>query len=176
MFYFTSFLKNSRTELGLSQIQLAHLSGISLPTIQNIEANKANPSLETLLSLTESLGLEVKIQPKLADWEFLVYMGLPLTQADSKREMEVDIPRMILAVHTSCAELIHSPNGTGLKDHERKLEATQAFLLAIQLHFPSFFRKNFEKSPRVQQILPKKLSGRIIKLKRLALSRIAEYL
>jgi len=51
-----------RRELpGLLQPQLAAISGISTRTIQLVEMGKANPSLETLVKLTEPLGLTLQL-------------------------------------------------------------------------------------------------------------------
>ena len=54
-----------RTELlGLLQPQLASISGISTRTIQLIEMGKGNPSLETLIKITDPLGLRIHLSLK----------------------------------------------------------------------------------------------------------------
>ncbi|MCM5527236.1 helix-turn-helix domain-containing protein [Parasegetibacter sp. NRK P23] len=53
-------IKERREILHLLQSQLADLSGISVRTIQLIEQGKANPSLETLLKLSDPLGLNLE--------------------------------------------------------------------------------------------------------------------
>lgn len=57
-------LRQRRDLLGLLQPQLAAIAGISTRTIQLIEAGKANPSLETLFKIADSLGLSVKLELK----------------------------------------------------------------------------------------------------------------
>lgn len=54
-------IKERREILHLLQSQLADLSGISVRTIQLIEQGKANPSLETLLKLSDPLGLNLEL-------------------------------------------------------------------------------------------------------------------
>jgi transcriptional regulator with XRE-family HTH domain len=50
-------IKHRRELLGLLQVQLAALSGISTRTIQLVEQGKGNPSLDTLAKLADPLGL-----------------------------------------------------------------------------------------------------------------------
>jgi y4mF family transcriptional regulator len=48
-----------RKTLGISQTDLAEMSGVSLATIKNIERGKGNPSFETVEKILSVLGLEV---------------------------------------------------------------------------------------------------------------------
>jgi y4mF family transcriptional regulator len=54
-------IRQRRELLGLSQTQLAALSGISTRTIQLVEQGKANPSLDTLVNLIDILGLQLEL-------------------------------------------------------------------------------------------------------------------
>ena len=54
-------IKRRRELLGMLQPQLAAMAGISTRTIQRVEQGKANPSLDTLLQLTDPLGLSINI-------------------------------------------------------------------------------------------------------------------
>lgn len=54
-------IKERREILHLLQSQLADLSGISVRTIQLIEQGKANPSLQTLIKLSDPLGLDLEL-------------------------------------------------------------------------------------------------------------------
>lgn len=54
-------IRQRRELLGLRQPQLAALSGISIRTIQFVEQGKGNPSVETLLQLTDPLGLTLAL-------------------------------------------------------------------------------------------------------------------
>lgn len=53
-------IKNRRKVLGISQLDLAELSGISLPTVKDIERGTANPSLATISKLLDVLGMEIE--------------------------------------------------------------------------------------------------------------------
>lgn len=52
-------LTTRRKTLGLSQTDLAEMSGVSPATIKNIERGKGNPSFETVEKILSVLGLEV---------------------------------------------------------------------------------------------------------------------
>jgi transcriptional regulator with XRE-family HTH domain len=57
-------IRRRRELLGLLQPALAALSGISTRTIQLVEQGKGNPSLETLIRLTDPLGLKLELMLK----------------------------------------------------------------------------------------------------------------
>ena len=77
---YSQFIRGNRMKLGITQVKLSHLSGVSLPTIQNIEVGKANPSMETLEALCRALYLKVSIVEKDADLKLLMAAGLPLAE------------------------------------------------------------------------------------------------
>ncbi len=51
-----------RKELGMSQMQLSSLTGITQPDISKLENNKANPSIVTLKKLATAFGKRLLIQ------------------------------------------------------------------------------------------------------------------
>lgn len=51
-----------RKTLGISQNDLAEMSGVSLATIKNIERGTGNPSFETVEKLLSVLGLEIQFK------------------------------------------------------------------------------------------------------------------
>jgi transcriptional regulator with XRE-family HTH domain len=53
-----------RKSRNILQADVADVAGISSRTLRDIEKGTANPALETLLSICESLGLDVKLQVK----------------------------------------------------------------------------------------------------------------
>ena len=57
-------IRKRRELLGLLQPQLASISGVSRRTIQLIEHGKANPSMDTIIKITDPLGLILKISLK----------------------------------------------------------------------------------------------------------------
>jgi len=56
-----SYLVKRRKTLGISQKELAELSGISLHSLSNIESGKGNPTIEVLEKLTDTLGLVISV-------------------------------------------------------------------------------------------------------------------
>jgi transcriptional regulator with XRE-family HTH domain len=55
---------NRRSVLGITQEQLAKLSGVGLKTIYKLEQGLGNPSLDTLEKVLDVLGLEFSIKLK----------------------------------------------------------------------------------------------------------------
>jgi DNA-binding XRE family transcriptional regulator len=54
-------VSTKRNELGLSQRELADLTGINQRDISHIEQGKANPTLTTQVKLLSALGLKIEI-------------------------------------------------------------------------------------------------------------------
>lgn len=52
-------IKARRKVLDISQQDLAEMSGISLPTVKDIERGLANPSLSTISKMLDVLGMEI---------------------------------------------------------------------------------------------------------------------
>lgn len=66
--WFARWLRQRREELGLTQEELAHRTGLSRNQIQNLENNRnnsaggrssANPGLDTILALEGAFGMEL---------------------------------------------------------------------------------------------------------------------
>lgn len=57
-------IKERRSQLGISQQDLAEISEVSLATIKDIERGKGNPSLTTLEKIADVLGMELVLQIK----------------------------------------------------------------------------------------------------------------
>ena len=60
----TKYLTERRKSLGVSQRELANLSGISLHSLSNIESGRGNPTFDVLFRLCEVLGLEIGVGVK----------------------------------------------------------------------------------------------------------------
>ena len=58
------YLTERRKSLGVSQRELANLSGISLHSLPNIESGRGNPTFDVLFRLCEVLGLEIEVGVK----------------------------------------------------------------------------------------------------------------
>jgi transcriptional regulator with XRE-family HTH domain len=63
---FGELIRQRRTLMGLLQPDLSSLTGINVRTIQLLEQGKGNTTIETLLKLTEVLGLVLDLSVKLA--------------------------------------------------------------------------------------------------------------
>lgn len=59
-----SILVERRKSLKVTQEMLSELSGVGLRTIKQLEGGKGNPTLNTILSLSDVLGLEMYLRPK----------------------------------------------------------------------------------------------------------------
>ncbi|GHU72448.1 transcriptional regulator [Bacteroidia bacterium] len=57
-------IKERRSLLGINQQNLADVSGVGLRTIKQIEVGKGNPSIKTLTTILDVLGLELIVQIK----------------------------------------------------------------------------------------------------------------
>jgi y4mF family transcriptional regulator len=55
-------IQSRRKSRNIVQGDLADIAGISLRTLRDIEKGVANPELQTLMSICNVLGLEIKIE------------------------------------------------------------------------------------------------------------------
>jgi transcriptional regulator with XRE-family HTH domain len=165
-------LRTIRQQLGTTQVELAYQSGISLPSIQNMEAGRGNPSIETLHAVAESLGLKLKFSAKSANWDNLAFLGAPLITL-SPAIAVADLKSLLGTLKDACVELRYSDQ---VPDQERKLEALQALILALEGHFPKIFKKYCSSSTLICGLKPTVITGKLIKLRRIAIARLAEYL
>jgi len=57
-------IKERRKTLQVTQSQLSELAGISVNTLYKIERGQANPTLNTLAKIANTLGMVVSLQVK----------------------------------------------------------------------------------------------------------------
>lgn len=57
-------IKNRRNELKINQQTLADLAGVSINTLVSIERGTGNPSINTLLTILNVLGLKLECKLK----------------------------------------------------------------------------------------------------------------
>ncbi len=57
-------IKERRDFLSITQKELAEISGVTLRKLVDIENGKANPTLETLTKLFNTLGLKITVEAK----------------------------------------------------------------------------------------------------------------
>ena len=64
-----STIKERRKNLGVNQQTLADLAGVAVNTLVAIERGEGNPQLSTLLTILDTLGLQVDINIKQLEYE-----------------------------------------------------------------------------------------------------------
>ena len=64
-----TIIKERRKHLGVNQQTLADLAGVGLNTLVAIERGEGNPQLNTLLTILDTLGLQMDIKLKTVDYE-----------------------------------------------------------------------------------------------------------
>src|SRR4051794_30251 len=101
-------LKKVRSELGITQMDLARQSHVSLPTIQNIESDRANPAVQTLQAIANQLGLEIKVTIKQANWDLFAFYGAPLSTKASVKQVHLSKDGMLPCLREACLELTYS--------------------------------------------------------------------
>lgn len=62
-------IKDRRKALGVNQQTLSELSGVAINTLVSIERGEGNPQLQTLLTVLDTLGLQIDINLKQLNYE-----------------------------------------------------------------------------------------------------------
>lgn len=57
-------VKKARKKKGLTAEQLADMSGVTISTIYNIEADKVSPRMDNMLAIMRVLGYEIRFMKK----------------------------------------------------------------------------------------------------------------
>ena len=55
------YLVERRKTLGISQKELAELSGVSLHSLSNVESGKGNPTFDVLEKIADTLGVRISV-------------------------------------------------------------------------------------------------------------------
>lgn len=165
-------IKKRREASGYSQQKLAELSGLSIATIQNLEAGKGNPTFDVLEQISKVLNFKINFTSNTTNWDRLCDYGLSLVQEETKSKSKRTIKELKELLISAAFEIRDS---SALLDKERYSDAFSALLFGIKLHYPSFFKKNLQV-PILIENLPLKLSGRQLKLYRYSKSILGEYL
>ena len=97
----SALIRQRRENLKLPQMELAVQAGVSLPSIQNMEAGRAKPSLKTLEKVLQCLGMEL---------EFRVVnekatAALPDESLEDSKEESGDLGDLIMDVGSDLTEL-----------------------------------------------------------------------
>lgn len=167
-------LKASRKKCNISQQRLAQMADVSLATVQNIESGKCNPEMSTLLAICNALGMKLLLAPASLDWTSFGGLGVPLLdlsgrpinkKAISEKKNSADIYEILQRNAGAIATLTRVG---------REETALANWLWAIKDHYPRVWQR---VPPIVQQWLadrPPEIWK--IKLRRLALAQLAEFL
>lgn len=62
-------IRERRKKLGVNQQTLADLAGVGINTLLAIEHGEGNPQLSTLMTILDTLGLQLDIKMKTMDYE-----------------------------------------------------------------------------------------------------------
>jgi len=165
--YFKIFVQK-RKSLGLSQVSLATLARISLPTLQNIEAGKANPSWDVVTKLSKALKIKITLESEEIDWALIGSLGVPMmSEKPIKRQFseaaESELKRAFFEIFKLNKPL-----------PERDLEALIAYAMALRDHEPTYFKtfKKFVSEAELNKKIKQMNFGRLIKLRRIALAQM----
>lgn len=175
-------IKEKRQRLGLTQVEVSAKAGIALPTLQILETGRSNPSIETLEKLGKILGFSVELKIQACNWDRLIELGLPLlaekpsTRAKNKTKRPHSTVHLATELRAGIEELAQLKGESSTDEtSERKKEALSATLLAVSEHYPTYFKREFGRNSEALKLIENP-TGRIIKLKRIALSTLCEYL
>jgi len=162
-------IRQVRVLQGMTQFELAVESGISLPTIQNIEAGKANPSLEVISKIFNALGLGFKFEILPFDIKRAILLGVPLLSKNNnskdkatKEELKKECRKWNYHLHESTLT-------------PRESVALISFFMALKDHWPSFYSEI--KTSLIEELIDKnRKNGQCIKLRRIAVANLSRYL
>jgi transcriptional regulator with XRE-family HTH domain len=151
-----------RLRQDFTQEKLAQLSKVSLPTIQNIEAGRANPSLMILEKILDALGAKLKISINKPTRDVL-----SLFNTDQWEFQKSDLSEIIILL-TQRYDL-KTING-------RELDLLISLFVALQDHYSDWIKKQ-NISPSTFNILQQRRDeidpNRLIKFRRIWLSKIS---
>ncbi|HZK54912.1 MAG TPA: helix-turn-helix transcriptional regulator [Desulfosporosinus sp.] len=83
-------IRQSRKQKGMTQTKLAENAGISRSYLADVEADRYNPSLKTLLELAQALGIAVSC---------LIEDGLPGSSSEAVAPIERNHTPTTIAAH-----------------------------------------------------------------------------
>lgn len=168
-----NLIKLKRQEKGLTQMGLAVQAGVSLPTVQNLESGKGNPTLSLLEKIYMPLSCTIQHCSSEPDWSLLKKCGLPLEGIETKKISAPTLTHADLAKHLNLA--ITYTLRTSKLD-KRLMESLSAMVWAIYEYYPSFHQYCLDTKSTQSLMQKNPLSGRIIKLRRMTLDRLSKIL
>ncbi len=164
-------IKEKRKAKGYTQMKLAILANVSLPTIQNLELGKGNPTLELLKKIGSPLNTSFQYISQEPEWALLEKYGLPIHLVSEKKE-KIKITPLELAIQLRLA--IHLC--TQKQEEERLKEAVAALTWAIHHYYPTYYSYCLENKETKLLLTHYPLKGRILKLMKMASSGLSRIL
>jgi DNA-binding XRE family transcriptional regulator len=158
-------MRERRKHMGLSQVQLAASSGVSLATVQSIERDRANPALSTMRALAFHLGLDLKLESEPIDWPLLVAAGVPISVTSEQVQTLPDKVTILRELRKALAQTLSG----------REESAIAGFVLAIETHFPDVAAQWLSRAA-LERLAARFDEPQTLKLKRIATAKIAKYL
>jgi transcriptional regulator with XRE-family HTH domain len=167
--FLTKELKNKRKSLNLSQQKLSELAQVSLPTIQNIEAGKSNPTIDVLNRISQVLGFNINLSIKQTDWNLLSILGVPITNNKIKSSTKPYKDLLLLELKKVIVNIdIHQNN--------RYQTAVAATLLALKTHWPSTFNQFGQLKNKINLMIESQDAAALLKLRRISIEKLSVYL
>lgn len=171
----SKIIKNTRISVGLSQQKLAEKAGLSIATIQNLEAGKGNPTLEVVESLSNILNFNIEFLPQKTDWESLCYYGLGLASEDDQMIKSKKLRNKYKLKELLISACLEIKNSKVIVDKSRYVVSVESLIFAIKNHYSKFFSENLNL-PIIKEFLPKELTGKHLKLYRYSKNILGLYL
>ena len=159
----TKELKILRTAQGYTQHELAEKAGVSLPTIQNIEGGRANPSLSNIEKILGALNARLEIKINLESYDLLVLFNM-----DLDRFKKINLKEILI-------QIFENAKGTPFQD--RDLELMVSLLSGLSSHYPLWIKnqKFDSKTLKKWTSLENKIDpSRLIKFRRIWLAKISQ--
>lgn len=155
-------IKSLRKAMGLTQVELSQKAGVSLPTIQNIEALKANPSLQVLEKILLALNAELRIASTSENLNIIDYFNMDLSQFKT-----IDFKQALDKLITSSKH--------HLKDRELDLQV--ALYASLLDHYANWLKsqKYFNSVKSTYRTLAEDVDrNRLIKYRRIWLAKVSQ--
>ncbi|GEM_PF-6046474 len=106
------------------------------------------------------------------DWDVLASLGLPIT-GKNNLNIEKNEDNLIHYLKMGCQNLLDFPD----ENSPRMKESIESLLLAIKGHYPTIYKSKISKIKFIiENFTPKQITGRHLKLRRIALSTLGKYL
>jgi transcriptional regulator with XRE-family HTH domain len=156
-------IRSLRHKRGLTQSQLAEKAKISLPTIQNIEGGRGNPSLSVLEAILGVLGAKLEIE---------VLNNFDIVQFFNSQKSDMTQGEIFNAI-----ENMTRIENAQLSDRAR--DVWVGFFVALNDHYPQLLKKHLgdkKISPALMRSSEDIDQNRLLKFRRIWLSHLSQVL